>query len=405
MTILDNTPNKRNKNASSSDATIFNKDAANILTEVEIDSGVSSIRRLYRSRILYTVAIGLLLVLIVILWNWAQYQSQHVISRNAVVRGQITEVGTRFNGVLATTEVGEGLRVRGGQVLGRLVNQHINAEVREIQAKIEGLEREKKLEQSTIEYEHLKREGQLQESVARLASADAELVAAKSRADEAHEFYQARLEMLNRQLISRDVMRQAEAEHRTATAMMNAIQANRIGAEVVKQNASLELKSLDLRVQHLDVLDANLRAASAQLERAHANLEGTLIRAPGDGTVIRWLIKTGGSIRVGQPVVLISVGNDTWIEAWIDEDQIHLIDVGNSAIVTLPSYSGQEFKGVVDSIGVATDFEQPIDAVPQPRASRMRGAPVVSALVRLHDAPANLLPGLSVTVAILRDNN
>ena len=73
--------------------------------------------------------------------------------------------------------------------------------------------------------------------------------------------------------------------------------------------------------------------------------------------------------------------------------------------VTLPSHPGQEFKGIVDAIGVATDFEQPIDAVPQPRATRMRNAPVISILVRLQDAPATLLPGLSATVAILQDRN
>lgn len=400
MTISGNT---YNKNASKSDVTVTNQDSANILTEVEKDSGVPFLR-LYRRKILQVIATGMLLVSIIILWNWAQYQSQHVLSRNAVVRGQITEIGTRFNGMLATTEVGEGERVQGGQVLGRLVDQHINAEVGEIQAKIVGLEREKKLEQSTIEYERLKRKTQLQESAARLASADAAIAAAKSRADEAHAFYKARLEMLNRQLISRDAMRQAKAEYRTATAMMNAALANKTGAESAKQNASLELDSLDLRIQHIDVLDANLQTARAQLERAQADLEGTLIRAPGDGTVIRWLINTGGSIRVGQPVVLMSIGNDTWIEAWIDEDQIHRIVKGDMAVVTLPSHPGQEFEGVVDTIGVATDFEQPIDAVPQPRASRMRGAPVISALVRLHDAPVTLLPGLSATVAILKKN-
>ncbi len=400
MTISDNV---RNKNVSRSDATAINRDSTNILTEVGKDSDAPPLR-LYRRRILQAIVAGILLVLIVALWNWAQYQSQHVLSRNAVVRGQITEIGTRFNGMLTTTEVSEGERVRGGQVLGHLADQHINAEVREILAKIVGLEREKKLEQSTIEYERLKRKTQLQESVARLASAHATIAAAKSRADEAHEFYKARLEMLNRQLISRDAMRQAKAEYRTATAMMNAAQANKAGAESAKQNASLELDSLDLRIQHLDVLDANLQTASAQLERAQADLEGTLIRAPNDGTVIRWLIKTGGSIRVGQPVVLMSIGNDTWIEAWIDEDQIHRIVKGDLAVVTLPSHPGQEFEGVVDAIGVATDFEQPTDIVPQPRASRMRGAPVISALVLLHDAPVTLLPGLSATVAILKED-
>lgn len=398
------TDNKRDNNVSNSGATAISQDSANILRDVGMGSGASP-PFFYRRRIQRAIAVGMLLALIAILWSWVQYQSQHVLSHNAVVRSQITEVGTRFNGMLAITEVGEGEHVRAGQVLARLADQHIDAEVQMIQAQIEGLEREIRLEQSTIEYERLKRTTQIQESTARLAAADAEVAAAKSRADEAHAFYKARLEMLNRQLISRDAMRQAEAEHRTALALVNAVQANKAAALSAKQNVSLELDSLDLRVQHLGVLDSNLQATRAQLKRAQADLEGTLIRAPDDGAVIRWLIKTGGSVRVGQPVVLMSIGSDVWVEAWIDEDQIHRVKVGNLVAVTLPSYPGQEFKGVVAAIGVATDYEQPIDAVPLPRATRMRGAPVISTLVRLQDAPTTLLPGLSATVAILKEES
>jgi multidrug resistance efflux pump len=96
------------------------------------------------------------------------------------------------------------------------------------------------------------------------------------------------------------------------------------------------------------------------------------------------------------------MGDDIWIEAWVDENQINRIDIGNQATVTLPSHSGQELKGVVKAIGVATDYEQPVEAVPQPRATRMRGAPVISVLIQLQDVPpSSLLPGLSATVAIL----
>lgn len=400
MTFTENTKKKK---TSSSD-TAISEGSADILTKVEMDSGTTS-SQFYGRKTLKVSAVVLFLVLIAILWGWTRYQSQHVLSSNAVVKGQITEVGTRLNGVLSAIEVGEGEPVRAGQVMARLGDQHINAEVQEIQAKIEGLEREIKLEQSTIEYERLRRTTQIQESVAKLAAADAEVVAAKSRADEAHEFYKARLEMLNRQLISRDAMRQAEAEHRTALALVNAVQANKAAAQSVIKNARLELDGLDLRVQHLEVLDSNLRATRAQLNRAHADLEGVIIRAPDDGTVIRWLIKSGGSVRVGMPVVLMSIGSDVWIEAWIEEDQIHRVKVGNLVKVTLPSHPGQEFKGVVATIGVATDYEQPIDAVPLPRATRMRNAPLVSALVRLQDATPTLLPGLSATVAIRREEN
>ena len=84
----------------------------------------------------------------------------------------------------------------------------------------------------------------------------------------------------------------------------------------------------------------------------------------------------------------------------IDEDEIHRVKVGSLATVTLPSHAGHEFKGVVDTIGLTTDFEQPVANEPDPRFVRMRRAPMVGVRVRLQDPPDTLLPGLSASVAI-----
>lgn len=76
------------------------------------------------------------------------------------------------------------------------------------------------------------------------------------------------------------------------------------------------------------------------------------------------------------------------------------MNVGSVAKVTLQSFPEREFTGVVDKIGLTTDFEMPPSEVPQPRFARMRGAPVVGVGIRLQNPPAELLPGLSVVVGI-----
>jgi hypothetical protein len=68
--------------------------------------------------------------------------------------------------------------------------------------------------------------------------------------------------------------------------------------------------------------------------------------------------------------------------------------------VTLSSHPGREFSGVVEVIGVITDFEQAPTDVPQPRFMRMRGAPMVGVVVRLQDAPEMLMPGMTAVAAI-----
>lgn len=331
---------------------------------------------------------------------WAFHASQFVTSRNAAVRGQLAEIGTRLSGVLVTTSVREGERVTAGQVLGRLDDRHLRSEVQEVQSHIEGLEREAEVERATVNHERSKGSNRLRESEAKSAAARAEVAAAQSRASEAREYHKARLTLFQHQMVSPEAVRDAEAKYRTALALLDVARANGAAALSSERNSRLETVDLDLREQRIDVLQANVRASKARLARAQADLEAALVRAPGDGAVVRWLVKPGSAVEGGKPVVSMTLGSDVWIEAWIDEDDIHRVQVGAEAAVTLPSHSGREFKGVVETIGLTTDVEQPSANVPQPRAARMRGAPVVGVLVRLTDAPLTLLPGLSAVVAI-----
>src|SRR5687768_11924061 len=96
------------------------------------------------------------------------------------------------------------------------------------------------------------------------------------------------------------------------------------------------------------------------------------------------------------------LGNKLWVEAWVDESDVAVIDGGHNAVVTFPSFPGQEFAGRVTAIGFASDYEMPEEDVPQPRRVRMRSDPVVNVRIELDAPPAQLRPGLSAVVAIER---
>ena len=157
---------------------------------------------------------------------------------------------------------------------------------------------------------------------------------------------------------------------------------------------------MTIRERGIGVLQANLERARARLNRAEADLEGTIIRAPEDGAILRRIIQPGGSVESGQPIISMWLGSDLWVEAWIDEEDLGFVRVGSPVTVTFHSFADREFSGVVDRLGLATDLEIPESEVPQPRFSRMRGAPVVGVRIRLDAPPPELLPGLSAVVAI-----
>lgn len=345
-------------------------------------------------------AIGLgVLALLALAGHYAMHASQHVVSRSAVVKGDLSELGTRFNGVLATIEAPAGSTIEAGQVLARLDDRHLQSEVLQIQAEIEALQNELAVEQAAIALERQRQQARIEEAAARTAAMLAQEQGAQSRAEEARTLFERRRALAAQQFISREDSLEAEARMRTAASLVAEASANTRAARSAEQSTRIESGGIDLREQRIGAVEASIRAAEARLARAEANLDGTVIRAPADGAVLRWLVQPGGAVRVGRPVVSIVTGHDVWVEAWIDEDQIHRVTPGSPVSVALAALPGQTLQGEVAAIGLTTDIEQPT-APAQPRESRLRAAPVVGVQVRLLDPPPSLLPGLSATVSV-----
>jgi multidrug resistance efflux pump len=279
-------------------------------------------------------------------------------------------------------------------------DSHIRAEAEQAQAEVTGLERELEVERAAIAYEEQRLQTQLDEAAANLAAAAAQAEAAASRADDARAFHEARQVLLPSGVVSGEVVRDALAKSRTADALARAADAEYIAARSAARRARLDSTGLAIRRQRVGVLESGVLRARARLAAAQADLDSALIRAPSDGAVVRRIAQPGGSIEVGTPIMSLWLGDSVWVEAWLDEDEIAGVKIGSPAKVTLQSFPGREFAGVVEKIGLTTDFEMPDSAVPQPRFARMRGAPVVGVGIRLEDPPAEMLPGLSAVVGI-----
>ena len=351
-------------------------------------------------RRLLGIAAGVAALLIVVpLLLWSVYQASHVISRNAQVKGYITSVGAQIDGVVTSVEVESGQRVKAGQLLSRFEDHQLRASVERARSKLTKATRELEVEQMAIAQERLRLAGRVTEAAARTEAAKAKVVAARSQADDATSKLELRKKLAKDGLIPPEELQTAETTQRTADAMAQTAQADRAAADATHQLAVVESEGLAVRRRHLEVMQADIAALEADLSLAEADLRATEIRAPADGWVVRRIAEAGASVVVGQPLVALWIGKDVWVEAWIDEDDLAHVRAGNAARVTVKSYPHRVFTGVVESVGVATDYELPDTAVPQPRNTRMRSAPVVCVRIRLAHSDG-LFPGLSAVVGI-----
>jgi len=298
------------------------------------------------------VALGIAGVAIVPITLWSRHSSTYVTSRNAAVKGSITHVGSQINGVLASVEVEAGQRVEAGQVLARFDDHQLQA----------------RLSRATT---------LLTEAMAHSASARTRIDATEAQRLEAQFRRDQRAPLARTGAISSDEMRAAETRLQTAEAMTR--------TAIAEHRAS----------------DAEVSTAKAEVALARADLDVSVIRAPAEGRVVRRISEPGASVVPGQPILDILIGEEVWVEAWIDQARLSQVAVGNPAKVTVSSFPGRSFHGTVASIGVSTDFELPEAAVPQSRKERMRTSPVVPVRVRLEEREG-LLPGLSAVVAIQR---
>jgi multidrug resistance efflux pump/predicted esterase len=331
---------------------------------------------------------------------WIHYRSTHVVARDAVVRGHIAEVGARLDGVVKSVEVDAGDSVSAGQIVARLEDRHFEAKLRQASSRLEKAGRELEVERLAIANERLRLAGLVVEGSAGLSAADAGVRANQSRSQDALRRYELQRSLAAEGMVAEEMVRAAETELRTARALVAASQAERNAASASHELALVESDGLAVREKRVSVLESEISGFRAELSVAEANLEGTIIRAPDDGAVVRRIVEAGGSAVVGQPIISLWVGERIWVEAWIDEDNLGDLEVGSEATVSFKSYPDREFTGVIESMGVSTDIELPDSEVLQPRSERMRDDPVISVRIRLDETDAELFPGLSAVVGI-----
>ena len=177
---------------------------------------------------------------------------------------------------------------------------------------------------------------------------------------------QARINLDNTQVQSaryfelekKKVISTAEAD--TMRAKLAAAQSQLVGA-----NADLERARQQLGDEGAD--NAQIRAAIAALGEAELHLEWTELFAPAPGTAIDLQVAEGTYAKAGQSLMSFVSFEEVWVEAYLTENNIARISVGDPAEITLDLYPGRIFKGVVSSFSIGASVGvQVAGSLPKP---------------------------------------
>jgi len=369
------------------------------------------------------------------------------------------DVSSKVAGRIIKLSVDEGDRVKAGQVLIELEPQEASAQVAQAQAAVVQAEAKVAQAQHAVTAQQQVTSAQVAQAQAQVASAatgvpqmETALAMQERTAQEAVSAAQAQLNSAQAQVGSaRSALVKARADlgRQKALFAQGAVAADQVdaaqaaydaavaqdraateavaqaGANLASARANLmqvEIKRKDVEAARANVAQAraglrnaqsgytviaqrqqDLAAAKAALSQARANLQylqviagHNTIVSPRNAVVQVKNVEQGEVVAAGTALYTLVDPQDIWLRAYIPQDQIGRVRVGQIAHVSVDSFPGRVFEGHVIAISSKGEFTP---GNVQTRGDRVRL--VFSVKIRLDNRDGSLKPGMPADAEIL----
>ena len=332
--------------------------------------------------ILFAVAGVVVLGAAFVGYRWATEWRYIESTDNAYVASDMAPISPKVQGYVKTLAAGDNQVVRSGDVLLTIDDRDYAARVAEAQAAVDvaraaldGFDSRIVLQQSVI--------AQAQASV---SSVDAEQNRAKLDLE--------RMQRLAKEdFASRQKFESTDADARKAEA----------GVSRARAALAAERNQVAVRNASKREAEAKLRQAEAALASANNDLEGTVIRAPFDGTVGNRTVQVGQYLRPGTQAMVLVPLPLVYVVANFKETQLAQMAIGQSVELHVDSFPDHVLKGKVDSFAPASGAR--FSLLPPENATGnftkiVQRVPVRIALEAGDVTLLRLRPGLSVSAAV-----
>jgi len=224
------------------------------------------------------------------------------------------DINSKIAGRVVELLVKEGDSVKKGQVLARIDNREIIAEVNQakageksISAQLNQAATNTGLQDQTLQ--------------AALTVAKAKLATAQSQLDLAESDFNRFSKLVDSGAISQQTFESYRSKYDVAIAARAEAQAGVISAEA-------NLSQGKANRENEEVLRSKVAEASAQIEQTQVSLDETEIRAPFDGIITAKYVEVGAMISTGIPLVSIQDPKDNWVNIKVAETELSQYQIG-----------------------------------------------------------------------------
>ena len=268
--------------------------------------------------------------------------------------------------------VEEGDRVTEGQVLARQQTNRLEAQIREIQAKI---------------------------------AAQQEVVKRFEAGTRPQEIEQARAEVAAARAQVKNTMKSYERIRQTSEAGATSQQAlDNIRAQLDVDQAQLTVKEKALnlalegpRKEDIAAAKNNLETLKASLSLLKIRLSDMTLTSPSAGVIQNRILEPGEMASPNRPVVTMALTDPKWVRAYVPEPDLGRINLGMKAEILNDSFPNQKFEGWIGFISPVAEFTPKTV-----ETEDLRTKLVYEVRVYVHDSKDLLRLGMPVTVIVDR---
>ncbi len=293
------------------------------------------------------------------------------------------DVSAKIAGRVLSLRVREGDRVTEGQLLVRLDDAELKAEVERAEAALKSAEaqlrdllagaRREEIEEARATADRA--QSQLNDLLAGSRREEIEQAREAVRSAEATRVWTERdfkraQELFAKELIAMQEVDRVRQAYEVAVAQERSARANLQLVEAGPRRDQIEAARAQLKAarDHLDLLLAGPRpwqveAARGQVTQARAALDlaGSRLReativSPINGVVLRKNLEAGEMANPGVSILTLVDPTDLWLRAYVPETDIGRIKVGMAARITIDAYKDRTFTGKITEIASEAEF-------------------------------------------------
>ncbi|MCM1338075.1 MAG: HlyD family secretion protein [Muribaculaceae bacterium] len=271
---------------------------------------------------------------------------------DAFVEGHIVTVAPRVSGPVVKLNIEDNQEVKQGDLLLEIDSKDYEAKLKQSRAKLE-------------------------EARAALVSAGNQVEKTFSELDFSKNDYERYSQMYNKGIASTQDYDSSKTKLTTAQS----------------ENKSAQAK--------YDELKASVKKLEAEVEEDELNLSYTKIYAVQDGKITHRTVELGNYVQTAQPLFAIAK-DDVWVVANFKETQVANMKKGQPVVIKVDAYGQKKFKGVVDSLQMASGAKASLFPPENAVGSYVKIVQRIPVKINFTEdiSEYNIIPGMSVVPTV-----